>query len=407
MIRNVIVVIFVNSKHRLGLFNHLFQSILALILSSSLLLQHLYTHIFYCNQCSFYSYSHHHLYQHIFEKHSNHTADISDPKTLELLYITRCSDGTFALSTDTTPTQSSQPPPPVLTPVPTPSIQVPKTLPKASERIKSTVNNEPPKRKSTRGRPRLRKLPINEVVVPVEKPDENLQTSSSLPAVNATPVSKEKSTYIYVLMKHRRCYSMSNPPCSHPLTLEYNICREHTIRHMCHTNNIVKRQKIKPKTNSKYLIVEVSKCLKFVVNEIVHKEHGIYPIDSTDAVCLLPNRILNRIFSIDDLESLTSMLKLTNKYTKKIEKNHQYRSESMIRSSNQHLFILSSTSINKVEPSLFSSLQASITNGDSPYTRTKLQNLPISCDNTPRFLKGHLSMFFFTIYFLINSILYL
>jgi len=78
-----------------------------------------------------------------------------------------------------------------------------------------------------------------------------------------------------------------------------------------------------------------------------------------------------------------------------MEQKHQYRSESSIRTSNQHIFILSSSSNNKVEPSVFGTLQSSITIGDSPHMQTKLQTLPISCDNTHRFLKGHLSTFFF------------
>lgn len=76
-----------------------------------------------------------------------------------------------------------------------------------------------------------------------------------------------------------------------------------------------------------------------------------------------------------------------------MEQKRQYRSESSIRMSNQHVFILSSSSNNKVEPSVFGTLQSSITIGDSPHMQTKLQTLPISCDNTHRFLKGHLSTF--------------
>jgi hypothetical protein len=63
-------------------------------------------------------------------------------------------------------------------------------------------------------------------------------------------------------MKHRRCYSSRNPPCLHPVTLEYNICREHTIRHMCHTQGIHNRRKVKPKATKWNLIDEVALCLK-------------------------------------------------------------------------------------------------------------------------------------------------
>jgi hypothetical protein len=50
--------------------------------------------------------------------------------------------------------------------------------------------------------------------------------------------------------------------------------------------------------------------------------------------------------------------------------------------------------MNKNEQSIFASLQTSITNADSIFTHTKLDKLPISYDNTNRFLKGNLSKLF-------------
>ncbi len=111
----------------------------------------------------------------------------------------------------------------------------------------------------------------------------------------------------------------------------------------------------------------------------------------SDAICPLPNSILDLIFPMADLNILTDLLKLNNKYAKSIEQNHQYRSESSVRRSNQHIFILSSSGINKNEQSIFDSFHTSITNVDSMFTNTKLNQLPISYDNTHRFLKGNIS----------------
>ncbi|CAF1500693.1 unnamed protein product, partial [Adineta steineri] len=123
-----------------------------------------------------------------------------------------------------------------------------------------------------------------------------LTTAATTPK---SPAPKEKQTHTYILMKHRRCYAVRNPPCLHALTLEYNICREHTIRHMCHTQKIFKRRNFKIKLHARSLINEIARCLKKVVNKIVNLEENR---NSSDLVCLLPNNIISSILSIDDLE---------------------------------------------------------------------------------------------------------
>jgi hypothetical protein len=117
--------------------------------------------------------------------------------------------------------------------------------------------------------------------------------------------------------------------------------------------------------------------------------------DSPDLVYPLPSNIINSIFSNDDLDIITKSLKLNNKYDLSVEQNEQNKSEYSVRTSNQHNFILSSSRINKNEQSILASLNTSITIADSFYTRTNLSNLPISCDNTHRFLKGSLSELLF------------
>ena len=86
-----------------------------------------------------------------------------------------------------------------------------------------------------------------------------------------------------------------------------------------------------------------------------------------------------------------SLLKLTNKYDKSVEQNEQNQSESAVRTSDQHVFILSANDVNKTEQAIFTSLHTSTKNIDSAFTQTKLNKLPISRDNTNRFLKGNLS----------------
>jgi predicted Zn-dependent protease len=121
--------------------------------------------------------------------------------------------------------------------------------------------------------------------------------------------------------------------------------------------------------------------------------------DSTDTVQRLPNTILDLIFPDSDLHTITSLLKLTNKYDKSIAQTEQNQLESSVRTSNQHVFILSSTGPHKNEQLVLSSLHTSITNSDAVFIQTKLNDLPISYDNTPRFLKGNLSMLLILIVF--------
>jgi hypothetical protein len=119
----------------------------------------------------------------------------------------------------------------------------------------------------------------------------------------------------------------------------------------------------------------------------------------TDLVCQLPNSILDLIFPIDDFHTITNLLKLNNKFDKSIEQNDQNQLESSIRTSNQHVFILSSIGANKNDQSIISSVHSSITSSDSMFTNTKLNELPVSYDNTHRFLKGNRSTIFILLIF--------
>lgn len=119
----------------------------------------------------------------------------------------------------------------------------------------------------------------------------------------------------------------------------------------------------------------------------------------TDLVCQLPNSILDLIFPIDDFHTITNLLKLNNKFDKSIEQNDQNQLESSIRTSNQHVFILSSIGANKNDQSIISSVHSSITSSDSMFTNTKLNELPVSYDNTHRFLKGNRSTVFILLIF--------
>jgi hypothetical protein len=80
----------------------------------------------------------------------------------------------------------------------------------------------------------------------------------------------EKRYRSYVLMKNRRTYSLKKPPCLHSLTLEYNVCRENTIRQMCHTQDILKRRKFLIEFHKTRLIDEVADCLRTIVNHVVN-----------------------------------------------------------------------------------------------------------------------------------------
>jgi hypothetical protein len=170
----------------------------------------------------------------------------------------------------------SPPPPPPSPPPPPP----PPTATKTAEKpiVSSEKTNKP---KTQRKRPpKQKKDQDNDIVVLLEKRDINPKPSSSsaatatAAAVTKCPIVKEKPTKRYILMKHRCCYAIRLPPCLHALTLEYNICREHTIRQMCHTQGILKRRKFKPKSDKLLLIDEAANCLKTVVNHIVDIEEN-------------------------------------------------------------------------------------------------------------------------------------
>ncbi|CAF2402549.1 unnamed protein product [Rotaria sp. Silwood2] len=363
--------------------------------TSSILLQHLFTHIFFCHQCSFYTYSNHNLYQHITEKHHSHFNDDNfDPKKLDLLYVTRCQDGTFALCMD-----SSQPKITSTSSTITHTDEQPNNA-ATTDNFPTTNNNQKPKRKPSKKKPPIQKKTEDiDIVLLSEKQDitsqpslsVSLLSSSSPPSLSPSssirkhPKFREKQTHTYVLMKHRRCFSSRNPLCLHSLTLEYAICQEHTIRRMCKTQAIVKRQKFQPKFKILRLVDEVSRCLKTIVNDIVDIEDNR---DSHSLIYVLPSNIINLIFPTDDLNTLMNSLKLNNKYDNMIEQNEQYDSECSVRTNRQHLFILSSSETNKNEQTIITSLHSSITNTDSTFLQTTLNKLPISYENTHRFLKG-------------------
>jgi outer membrane biosynthesis protein TonB len=187
---------------------------------------------------------------------------------LELLYLTRCPDGTFALCMDSSPPKPPTPPPP---PPPPPQPDEQTVI------VSLPVNNKKPAKPKVprKKKPKQKKEEEdNDIVLLSEKRDIDPQPSSSSSTITKRPILKEKQTNTYVLMKHRRCYSTKIPQCLHSLTLEYNICREHTIRHMCHTQEISKRRKFKPKSNIIRLVDEAADCLKTIVNDVVKMEEN-------------------------------------------------------------------------------------------------------------------------------------
>jgi hypothetical protein len=103
-------------------------------------------------------------------------------------------------------------------------------------------------------------------VVPVSEKHE----INNRPLIHSPEKGKQNQTF--VLMKHRRCFSMKKSRCLHSLTLEYNICREHTIRHMCHTQGILKPRKFLTKFNTTLITDEVVSCLRTIVNQVVDNE---------------------------------------------------------------------------------------------------------------------------------------
>ena len=258
-----------NSLRSTGLFVDLFVATIFFFGSSSKLLQHLFTHIFFCHHCTFYSFSQHNLYQHIHENHPTYAKnDNIDPKQLELLYITRCADGTFALCMDSSSSSSSSSmaasfPRPTNNKSPIPlnhKVIKPKAV--KTKPIKEKAPPKPPKEKRS----------TKDIVIISEKSDP--QPSKSSITTNRQDSSKENQANTYVLMRHRRCFLARHSASLHSTTLEYNICREHTIRHMCQTPATIKRRKLPSVSRQGHLIDEVAICLKSMVNQLVDNEES-------------------------------------------------------------------------------------------------------------------------------------
>jgi hypothetical protein len=113
--------------------------------------------------------------------------------------------------------------------------------------------------------------------------------------------------------------------------------------------------------------------------------------DQSSLIYPLPNEILHPILSTDNLNTLTNLLKLNNKYEQCTEQNELYEDEHSLRRSREHIFILSSPETNHTEQSIISSLHSSLTNGDSIFTQAKVDKPSPTYDNTHRYLKGNLS----------------
>ncbi|CAF0870042.1 unnamed protein product [Adineta ricciae] len=350
-------------------------------ISSSIILQHIFTHMFFCSHCSFYTHSHHNLYQHVYEKHQiSLYHDKADPNDIDLLYIVQCSDGKFALCMDTSASEV-----PLPSPLP-PASQVPKS----SEPAPSKSKVHPFKRRAPRKEPVRKKNKNDEIVVLSENVKTNSEprvstarTPETTSAVTKVVPRKKKPTPTYVLMKHRRCYSIRYPPCLHPLTLEYNICREHTIRQMCHTQGPVNWKRFHSKSTPLSIIEVVASCLKATVNAIIVTEENE---ESRNLICALPHTLISSIIPVDNFNVIINSLKITNKHDLYTKQNDRYKAEYNIRMGNRHHFILSSARVTKTDQSIFASLHSSITSDDSPYTRTNLDNFIMLNDNTDRFL---------------------
>jgi hypothetical protein len=195
----------------------------------------------------------------MFEKHHiNLIEEIHEPlnpKSFDLLYVTRCSDGTFALCMDSslsTTNKISTNDQQFIISSATPTDQHQNKLPKKKILQKNQLSREED----------------NDIVLITDKRETNHRRSL------VQSKRKEKHNQTYVIMKHRRCYSMKKPSYSHSLTLEYNICREHTIRYMSHTQEIEKRRNFLNKFHNTRLIDEVANCLKTIVNNIVNAEEN-------------------------------------------------------------------------------------------------------------------------------------
>ena len=217
---------------------------------SSTLLQHLFSHVFFCQHCAFFTYSHYQLSQHMFEKHDlNLIEDIAtplDPKAFDLLYLTRCADGTFALCMDAAVPSSS------------------KYSHDHQLILSSTTLNDQPMLKATKKS--STKDDRNEPAMASDKRETPAKPLAERLTVKGT------SNRNCVVIKHRRFFALKRSPALHSLTLEYNICRERFIRHMSRTQHTFQRRTNPATCDERRLIDEIAHCLRTTVNQIVDNE---------------------------------------------------------------------------------------------------------------------------------------
>ena len=143
----------------------------------------------------------------------------------------------------------------------------------------------------------------------------------------------------------------------------------------------------------------------FYVNKILKKNDLKFICrDSLDLVCTLSNNIINLIFPIENLKTVTDSLKLKNKYDKSIDQCSLHQSEYSVRASNQYTFILSGREVNKNKQSIIASINASDNNVNSIFTQTILKELPNSSQSIHRFISQTNSKLLFQ-YFQQNNVL--
>lgn len=223
--------------------------------SSSTLLQHLFTHLFFCHQCSFYTFSHHQLAQHLFDKHQlnfiEDTSPPSNPSSFDLLYLTRCADGTFALCMDASAPNNAEP-----------SSSAATTASTSSSSSISFLKSVPTKK---------RKIPIENG----EDTGISLRKDSSTEPVAPKPMEiVEKPVKRLFLMKTRGCFTFRRPMCLHALTLEYRICRNAALKEKFPSTSQSERKCSRSNDQPRRLIEEIAHCIRTVVNEIVAKEEN-------------------------------------------------------------------------------------------------------------------------------------
>ncbi|CAF0939973.1 unnamed protein product [Didymodactylos carnosus] len=408
-------------------------------INSSSLLHHLFTHMFFCTQCCYYTYSRLQYYQHCHTEHAQTTLSLENtnknmsitydfnlmnPENFDHLYVTRCNDGTFALCMDSsvnvneddcqiissTKKQSNdgQKLETNPTPVKSQDVSLP-TLPaeichdsddelrlfnKNASRDKTIQDINIPLSFQQQQSPRTdRHQPKQSPPPPPPAPQTDNEDILLLDNVVSPPSPvKEKLTRAYVSMKHRRSFCNKQQRSLQSLTLEYAICKEQTIRQMCRTNKQKRRRKkvILTTTNklNKLLFTnknnEIVSCINNIIDSMVYDKESevIENVSQPPFVSYLPNKILASVLSSDDIQILDS-LNLINKYDLQINEEKQIASEQPLRSSDRHVFILSSPNKNKSVELLLSPNSATYT----PYLYTKLAKLPANKDNTDKFLR--------------------